>query len=92
MQIVILMSILVLFLCLLAGMWRIHRGPLAIDRMLVAQLLGTTGVAVLLLITIIEPSTRAIDAALVFALLSAIAAIAFIQKTDTHKDSHHGSD
>ena len=33
-----------------AGMWRVLRGPTAADRMLAAQLFGTTAVAILLLL------------------------------------------
>jgi len=39
---------LFLLLNLVAGMWRVLRGPTAADRMLAAQLFGTTSVAVLL--------------------------------------------
>lgn len=40
---------LFLLLNLGAGMWRVLRGPTASDRMLAAQLFGTTAVAILLL-------------------------------------------
>ena len=39
-----------LLLNLAAGMWRILRGPSEADRMLAAQLFGTTAVAILLLL------------------------------------------
>ncbi len=44
--------ILALFLLsnLVAGMWRVLRGPTSADRMLAAQFFGTTSVAVLLLL------------------------------------------
>ena len=41
---------LFLLLNLGAGMWRVLRGPTAADRMLAAQLFGTTAVAMLLLL------------------------------------------
>jgi multicomponent Na+:H+ antiporter subunit F len=65
---------------LAAGLWRVMRGPTAADRMLAAQLFGTTAVAVLLLLAegMGEPSFR--DIALVFALLAAVAAVAFVQR------------
>lgn len=65
---------------LAAGLWRVMRGPTAADRMLAAQLFGTTAVAVLLLLAegMGEPSYR--DIALVFALLAAVAAVAFVQR------------
>ena len=41
---------LFLLLNLGAGMWRVLRGPTPADRMLAAQLFGTTAVAILLLL------------------------------------------
>jgi multicomponent Na+:H+ antiporter subunit F len=69
-----------LLLNLAAGLWRVMRGPTPADRMLAAQLFGTTAVAVLLLLAqaMAEPALR--DIALVFALLAAVAAVAFVQR------------
>jgi multicomponent Na+:H+ antiporter subunit F len=69
-----------LLLNLGAGLWRVMRGPTAPDRMLAAQLFGTTAVAILLLLAeaMRAPSLR--DVALVFALLAAVAAVAFVQR------------
>lgn len=69
-----------LLLNLAAGLWRVMRGPTAADRMLAAQLFGTTAVAVLLLLAegMQRPALR--DIALVFALLAAVAAVAFVQR------------
>jgi multicomponent Na+:H+ antiporter subunit F len=69
-----------LLLNLAAGLWRVMRGPTAADRMLAAQLFGTTAVAVLLLLAegMGQPPLR--DIALVFALLAAVAAVAFVQR------------
>lgn len=71
---------LFLLLNLAAGLWRVMRGPTAADRMLAAQLFGTTAVAVLLLLAegMAEAALR--DIALVFALLAAVAAVAFVQR------------
>jgi multicomponent Na+:H+ antiporter subunit F len=65
---------------LAAGLWRVMRGPTSADRMLAAQLFGTTAVAILLLLAdaMGEPALR--DIALVFALLAAVAAVAFVQR------------
>lgn len=72
-----------LLLNLAAGLWRVMRGPTAADRMLAAQLFGTTAVAVLLLLAegMGRPALR--DVALVFALLAAVAAVAFVQRFRT---------
>jgi multicomponent Na+:H+ antiporter subunit F len=71
---------LFLFLNLVAGMWRILRGPTAADRMLAAQLFGTTAVAILLLLAQTSGNPTMRDVALVFALLAAVTAVAFIRR------------
>lgn len=68
-----------LLLNVLAGLWRIARGPTLADRILVAQLFGTTGVAVLLLLAASERLSALRNVALVFALLALITAVAFIR-------------
>lgn len=83
---------LFLLLNLGAGMWRVLRGPTAADRMLAAQLFGTTAVAMLLLLAQATAKLALVDVALVFALLAAITAVAFVQRTwptqDSIDDSH----
>lgn len=71
---------LFLLLTLVAGMWRVLRGPTAADRMLAAQLFGTTAVAVLLLLAQASGNAALRDVALVFALLAAVTAVAFVQR------------
>ena len=68
-----------LLLNLLIGLVRILRGPTAADRMLVAQLLGTSTVAILLLLAegMLIPSLR--DVALLFALLASVVIVAFVR-------------
>lgn len=70
---------LFLLLNLALGVVRILRGPASADRMMAAQLFGTTGVAILLLLSrgLGEPSL--FKMALVFALLSGLAVIAFVK-------------
>ena len=72
---------LFLLLNLGAGMWRVLRGPTAADRMLAAQLFGTTAVAILLLLGKTTENTSLYDVALVFALLAALTAVAFVRRT-----------
>lgn len=71
---------LFLLLTLIAGLWRVLRGPTAADRMLAAQLFGTTAVASLLLLAqaFDQPPLR--DVALVFALLAAVTTVAFVRR------------
>ena len=63
-----------------AGMVRVLRGPTAGDRMLAAQLFGTTGVAILLILAEALGQPALVDVALVFALLAAVATVAFVRK------------
>lgn len=67
-----------LLLSLGGALWRIWRGPLAADRMMAAQLIGTGGVGTVLLLAA-ATDWRMIDVALVLALLAAFAAIAFVK-------------
>ena len=72
-----------LLLTLGAGMWRIIDGPTAADRMLTAQLFGTTAVALLLLLAEANRTSALRDVALVFALLAAVTAVAFVRQAWT---------
>lgn len=70
---------LILLLSLVAGLVRVWRGPTAADRMLSAQLFGTTGIAILLLLAEIgHDALRHI--ALVLALLALMATTAFASR------------
>jgi multicomponent Na+:H+ antiporter subunit F len=68
---------LFLVLNLVGGLARILRGPTATDRMLAAQLFGTTGVAVLLLLGQGAGNGALRDVALVFAVLAIVNAAVF---------------
>jgi multicomponent Na+:H+ antiporter subunit F len=63
-----------------AGMIRVARGPSPADRMMAAQLFGSTGVAVLLLLSeaMALPGLR--DVALVFVLLAVVVSVAFARR------------
>jgi len=71
---------LFLLLNLVAGMWRILRGPSAADRMLASQLFGTTAVAILLLLAQAYDTSALRDVALLFALLAAVTAVGFVRR------------
>jgi multicomponent Na+:H+ antiporter subunit F len=60
------------------GLIRVLRGPGEADRMLAAQLLGTGGVAALLLFGVASRVAAIADIALVLALLAAFASVAFV--------------
>ncbi|MEX2583881.1 MAG: monovalent cation/H+ antiporter complex subunit F [Gemmatimonadota bacterium] len=67
-----------LLVTLLGGMQRIVRGPRPADRLLAAQLFGTTGVAILLLLAEAYDAPAVRDVALVAALLAVVNVAAFV--------------
>jgi len=60
------------------GLVRILRGPGDADRMMAAQLLGTGGIAAVLLLGAATGERATIDVALTLALLAAFASFAFV--------------
>jgi multicomponent Na+:H+ antiporter subunit F len=60
------------------GLIRVLYGPAKADRMMAAQLLGTGGIAALLLRSAATEVPAVSDVALVLALLSAFASVAFV--------------
>lgn len=81
---------LALLLTLLTGLWRVYRGPQAEDRMLAGQLFGTTGVGILLILSVRSgvPSLR--DVALVLALLAVVTVSAFVGRVGSAPISEAG--
>lgn len=69
-----------LLVSLAIGLLRISRGPTRADRLLSAQLFGTTGVALLLLLAHILDNRVLNDIALVFALLAAMVVVACVRQ------------
>ncbi len=61
------------------GLLRVLRGPGDADRMMAAQLLGTGGIAAVLLIGAATGESAAVDVALTIALLAAFASFAFVK-------------
>ena len=77
---VYLVVAVVLLLNILAGMTRIARGPSPADRMITAQLFGSLGVGILLLLAQAIALDGLRDVALVFALLGGLATVAFVNR------------
>ena len=67
-----------LLLTLAGALWRVWRGPGQADRMMAAQLVGTGGVGVVMVLAALG-DWAALDVALVLALLAAFAAVAFVK-------------
>ena len=61
------------------GLARILWGPRDADRLMAAQLLGTGGIAVLLLLGEAMNAPAAVDVALTLALLAAFISVAFVK-------------
>ena len=72
---------------LLAGLWRLVVGPTPADRLLTSQLFATTAVAILLLHAEWRSLPALRDVALVFALLGAVTAVAFVRRTSPARDA-----
>jgi multicomponent Na+:H+ antiporter subunit F len=68
------------------GLVRVLRGPADADRMMAAQLLGTGGIAVVLLLGAATGEAAAVDVALTLALLAAFASFAFVKAYQVHAD------
>ena len=68
------------------GLVRILAGPANVDRTMAAQLLGTGGIAVLLLVAAATGTRGAEDVALGLALLAAFASVAFVNSASPSRD------
>jgi multicomponent Na+:H+ antiporter subunit F len=80
-----------LLLNLLGGLVRILRGPTRSDRMLAAQLFGTTGVAMLLVLAEAAAWPALRDVALVFALLAVVNTVVFVRGAAVARDAGGGA-
>ena len=95
MNLLLLSLAVVLLVTLLGGLVRVVVGPTPSDRMLAAQLMGTTGVGVLLLLSQSLGRPSLLDVALVFSLLAAVTTVAFVRSgfgPTVTGESHHGVD
>jgi multicomponent Na+:H+ antiporter subunit F len=64
------------------GLVRILRGPGDADRIMAAQLLGTGGIAALLLLAQATSVPAAADVGLILALLAAFVSVAFVKEAE----------
>jgi multicomponent Na+:H+ antiporter subunit F len=72
-----------ILLTVAVGLVRVLRGPGDVDRMMAVQLLGTGGIAALLLIASAADVAGVEDVALGLALLAAFASISFVNSAAT---------
>lgn len=71
---------LFLLLTVVLGMVRIVRGPTVADRMMAAQLFGTSGLAILLVLAWGMDMPELIDIALTFSLLATLVTMTFVRR------------
>jgi multicomponent Na+:H+ antiporter subunit F len=83
----LLIAALLVLVSVLAGLPRALRGPGVVDRIMAAQLLGTGGIAALLLAGVATATPSFVDAALVLALLAAFATIAMARAASRGDDA-----
>jgi multicomponent Na+:H+ antiporter subunit F len=77
MTIVYQVAVIFLLVTIGAGLIRILRGPTPADRLLAVQLFGTTGTAILILLSMESNNDSYKNVALAFALLAGILGVAF---------------
>lgn len=75
------------FVCFLvanlaAALWRAAKGPSVPDRLTSAQLFGTTGVAILLVMAELLGQAALRNVALAFALLAVMVVVCFLRTTE----------
>jgi len=73
-------TLIVLALSLCIGLIRIFRGPTIEDRIMSVQLMGTTGVGILLVLGLLMDMPASIDIALVLAMLAAVSVVALTRR------------
>lgn len=82
----LLTAALLVFATAAVGMVRVLRGPTAADRIMAAQLLGTGGIAALLLVGQAVAMPELTDVALILALLAAFASAVMTRGTPGRAD------
>lgn len=80
MEIVYLGLSAAIMLSFAGGAIRLLRGPSRADRMMGAQLFGTTGAAIAMVLAAAMDAWVLLDVGLVFAALAAVTVIAFVQR------------
>lgn len=82
--------VLLLMLNILVGLMRVLRGPTAADRMLAAEMFASSAIAITLLLAVVTRREALVDVALVFALLSALAVVTFVNRAWSTSAPHPG--
>jgi len=88
MNTLLILAALILTASLMLGLVRVFIGPSLEDRMLSAQLVGTSGVGLLLLLGRLLELPSSLDLALVLALLAAVSVVALSRRHNTGEALH----
>lgn len=83
---VLLIAALLVGATVVAGLVRVLRGPAGADRIMAAQLLGTGGIAALLLAGVATATPALSDVALILAVLAAFASVAMARAAPPQED------
>ncbi|GAA0812438.1 multiple resistance and pH regulation protein F [Colwellia sp. D2M02] len=79
--------VVTLLLCLILGLIRVLAGPDNANRMLAAQLFGTIGTTVVIVLSVLQHNEEITNVALVFTLLASITVVAFLKLAEQPFDS-----
>ena len=77
---------LFIVLVVAVGLARVLRGPGDAERIMATQLLGTGGIALIMIVAVVANRPAMIDAGLILALLAAFAGLAFVRAIDAGDD------
>jgi multicomponent Na+:H+ antiporter subunit F len=89
---VLLIAAGIILVTVAAGLVRILYGPREVDRMMAVQLLGTGGIAALLLAASATEVAGVENVALGLALLSSFASVAFVTSSRTRSEPERAGD
>ncbi len=92
MELFLLVAAVLLVLSLLVGLVTILQRASVTDRLLAAQLIGTVGMGILLLLSVLLKQPALVDAALILAMLAVLVTAVFTHKQrlqQTHKGKQH---
>lgn len=81
----LLYSAIILLISLAVGLVRLLRGPGSADRVMAAQLFGTGGIALFLILGVLMDFRAATDVALTLAFLASFLSIAFARTALNHR-------
>ena len=79
MDVIFIVVIVFLLLNIVLGLYRVWRGPTVADRLLTTQLFGTTGVAILLVMTGYLKEMTLLNVAITFNVLAILLVVCLVQ-------------